>query len=97
MAAKSSTLGALHEALADLMMENIRICKEEQIPMAASEMAVIVKFLKDNDVTADIDDAKMDELSKAFADELKEKRETKAKDILAKASGSDVDPFLDLM
>lgn len=34
--------------------------------MAASDKAVIVKFLKDNNITADPDDSKMQELDKAF-------------------------------
>jgi hypothetical protein len=42
--------------------------------MSASDKAVIVKFLKDNDITAVIDDAKMKELNEEFADELSKKR-----------------------
>ena len=74
MSAKKSTLETLHEMLAELFMEDIRICRSEGIPMSASDKAVIVKFLKDNDITAVIDDAKMKELNEEFADELSKKR-----------------------
>ena len=52
MAAKKSTLETLHEMLTELFVEDIKICRMEGIPMSASDKAVIVKFLKDNDVTA---------------------------------------------
>ena len=52
MAAKKSSLETLHEMLTELFMEDIKICRSEGIPMSASDKAVIVKFLKDNDVTA---------------------------------------------
>lgn len=74
MAAKSSQLGALHELITEMFIEDIRMCKGEGIPMSASDKAVIVKFLKDNDITAVIDDAKMKELNEEFADELSKKR-----------------------
>lgn len=74
MAAKSSTLGTLHELITDMFIDDIRMCKDEGIPMSASDKAVIVKFLKDNDITAVIDDAKMKELNAEFEDELSKKR-----------------------
>lgn len=42
--------------------------------MAASDKAVIVKFLKDNNITADPDDTKMHELDAAFQEEMRAKR-----------------------
>lgn len=74
MAAKSSQLGKLHELITDMFIQDIAMCKDEGIPMSASDKAVIVKFLKDNDITAVIDDAKMKELNEEFADELSKKR-----------------------
>lgn len=74
MAAKSSQLGTLHELITEMFINDIKLCKDEGIPMSASDKAVIVKFLKDNDITAVIDDAKMKELNEEFADELSKKR-----------------------
>ena len=74
MAAKSSQLGTLHELITEMFIADIKMCKDEGIPMSASDKAVIVKFLKDNDITAVIDDAKMKELNAEFADELSKKR-----------------------
>ncbi|UOW66337.1 terminase small subunit [Aeromonas phage vB_AspA_Lolek] len=74
MAAKSSKLGTLHELITEMFINDIKLCQDEGIPMSASDKAVIVKFLKDNDITAVIDDAKMKELSEEFADELSKKR-----------------------
>lgn len=74
MAAKSSQLGTLHELITEMFINDIKMCKDEGIPMSASDKAVIVKFLKDNDITAVIDDAKMKELNEEFADELSKKR-----------------------
>lgn len=74
MAAKSSQLGTLHELITEMFINDIKMCQDEGIPMSASDKAVIVKFLKDNDITAVIDDAKMKELNEEFADELSKKR-----------------------
>lgn len=74
MAAKSSQLGNLHELITEMFINDIKMCQDEGIPMSASDKAVIVKFLKDNDITAVIDDAKMKELNEEFADELSKKR-----------------------
>lgn len=74
MAAKSSQLGTLHELITEMFINDIKMCQDEGIPMSASDKAVIVKFLKDNDITAVIDDAKMKELNDEFADELSKKR-----------------------
>jgi hypothetical protein len=77
MAAKSSALGTLHELITEMFINDIKMCQDEGIPMSASDKAVIVKFLKDNDITAVIDDAKMKELNDEFADELSKKRAEK--------------------
>lgn len=89
MAAKQSALNELHEALAEMFLEDIRICKAESIPMSASDKAVIVKFLKDNSITADIDAAGMQDLKDEFRDELAAKRAARAAAILAQDETQD--------
>lgn len=63
-------------------MEDLRICKEAQIPMSASDKAVIVKFLKDNNITADVDADDMQRLKEEFDDELRKKRAERAQKVL---------------
>ena len=79
-------LRMLHDALADMFLENIRICKEEVIPMSAADMGVMVTFLKNNNITADITDEKIQAVKEEFNDELRAAREKAAKKILANAS-----------
>lgn len=79
-------LRMLHDALADMFLENIRICKEEMIPMSAADMGVMVTFLKNNNITADITDEKIQAVKEEFNDELRAAREKAAKKILANAS-----------
>lgn len=85
MAAKVSTLSKLHEALTELFLEDIRICREEGIPMAASDKAVIVKFLKDNNISADVDDEDMRNLQDEFAADLDKRRKERAAKLLEAA------------
>lgn len=89
MAAKESKLSQLHEMLAELFMEDIRICKEEGIPMAASDKAVIVKFLKDNSITCDPDSEQMKTLRDEFSDELSARRAERAKAVIQSAEEDD--------
>jgi tartrate dehydratase alpha subunit/fumarate hydratase class I-like protein len=79
-------LRMLHDALADMFLENIRICKEEGIPMSAADMGVMVTFLKNNNITADITDEKIQAVKEEFNDELRAAREKAAKRILDNAS-----------
>ena len=90
MAAKQSVLSELHLMLTELFLEDIRICREEGIPMSASDKAVIVKFLKDNSVTADVDDESMQALRDEFKDELAARRQAKAQSILAPSADDDL-------
>ncbi len=55
MAASTGTLSALHEMLTEMFIQDIKLSIEEGIPMSASDKAVIVKFLKDNSITAEAD------------------------------------------
>lgn len=59
--------------------------------MSASDNAVIVKFIKDNDVTAEPDEAKVQALRDEFQDELAAKREALRQHILMKAAGTEED------
>lgn len=89
MAAKQSALGALHEALAEMFMEDIRICREEGIPMSGSDKAVIVTFLKNNNITADVDADDMKRLKDEFEDELAAKRAKRAEALLKQTDDND--------
>lgn len=92
MAAKQGALGELHEALAQLMLNELRWYMEQDppIPLPAADKAAIAKFLKDNSITCDpADNDQLDELRK----QLEGKREahvTRMKDKL-KLVGADVE------
>ncbi len=67
MAAKSSTLGTLHELFAQYWMDQMTRTTEDGlvIPLSAAEAAVLRAFLKDNNVTADpADDGDVKDLAK---------------------------------
>lgn len=87
--AKASKLAELHEMLAEMFMEDIRICKEEGIPMSAADKGVIVTFLKNNNITADVDDVGMQTIKQEFEDELRSKREARAAKLLASQEEGD--------
>lgn len=91
MAAKESALSLLHEMLTEMFIDDIRICKSEGIPMSASDKAVIVKFLKDNNISADITTEEMSKLTKEFNDELSAKRAARAASILSNKTDDDLD------
>lgn len=66
MAAKSSTLGTLHELFAaywmDRMQEKVdvydadgEVIDQRKLPLTAAEAAVLRAFLKDNNVQADVE------------------------------------------
>ena len=90
MAAKQSKVSSLHDLLTELFIEDIKMCRAEGIPMSASDKAVIVKFLKDNSVTADVDDESMKALRDEFKDELAARRQAKAQSILAPSADEDL-------
>ncbi|QPB11249.1 hypothetical protein [Providencia phage PSTNGR1] len=70
MAAKSSTLGTLHELFAQYWLDQMQRVDEETgrlIPLSAAEAAVLRAFLKDNNVQADpADDGDIKALSKSL-------------------------------
>ena len=54
-------------------------------PMTTQEMGVIAKFLKDNDITCEPDDATLGDLKDEFSESFDKKRELKAQSILAQS------------
>jgi hypothetical protein len=82
MAAKQSVMHELHEALAAMFLEDIRLCREAEIPMSSSDKMAISKFLKDNSITTSMDDEEIAALATEFQDELAHKRAAKAASIL---------------
>ena len=65
MAAKQDILGELHEALAQLMLNELRwyMDQDPPIPLPAADKAAIAKFLKDNSITCDpADSSQLEEL-----------------------------------
>ena len=90
MAAKESTLSQLHEMLAEMFIQDIKLSIEEGIPMAASDKAVIVKFLKDNNISADVDVQQMQELRDAFQEDLDTARRARAGRLLQQAATDEV-------
>jgi hypothetical protein len=91
MAAKQSQMELLHEALAEMFIEDIRICREEGIPMSSADKMAIAKFLKDNSVTMDVTPEKRAALTEEFQDDLAARRAAAAAAILANAKDDDDD------
>ena len=77
--------------LTELFIEDIKICRSEGIPMSASDKVVIVKFFKDNDVTAAPDEARGVSLRYEFQDDLAAKREARRQHIIMKAVWAEAD------
>lgn len=96
MAGKVSRLSELHKLLTEMFIEDIRVCQEEGIPMAASDKAVIVKFLKDNNISAEPDAEGMKELNEEFKKEFEAKRRERAEAII-KRSEAESDVFTSLI
>ena len=83
MAAKQGVLAELHEALAQLMLNELRWYMEQDppIPLPAADKAAIAKFLKDNSITCDpADNDQLEELRK----QLEGKREANKTRLQAK-------------
>ena len=83
--AKVSKLANLHELLVDLFTQDIRLCIDECIPMSASDKAVIVSFLKNEEITATPDDDKIDAMREEFQSFQDEGRKARAMSILNSA------------
>lgn len=74
-AASQSKLAELHEMLAEVFIEDLKQSKEEGIPLPAANLGVIRQFLKDNDITASIEEDDMLALRDAFQGERTAARE----------------------
>lgn len=90
MAAKVSKLSELHEKFAQMLLDDIRICNEEGIPMSSSDKAVIASFLKNNGITADPDTEDMKALDAEFRRDAEKQRQQRASRILNTAG--EIDP-----
>lgn len=83
-----SRLAELHSMFTEALIAEVEEAKAENIPLPAADKSVIAKFLKDNDITADADDERMQQLGDEFEDELAQKRRERAAAILAKVRGN---------
>lgn len=92
--ASVGTLNELHAAVAAYMLHRLASSKPPEdadpededaffIPLAASELQVMVSFLNNNDITATPDTEHMVALAKEFKDELDKSRALKAERIVA--------------
>lgn len=95
MSAKVSTLSDLHSKFTDMLLEDIRICREEGIPMSSSDKAVIAAFLKNNGITADPDAEDMKALDAEFRKDAERVRKQRAESILANMA--DTAEYADLL
>lgn len=84
-----SRLAELHNMFTEALIAEVEEAKQENIPLPAADKSVIAKFLKDNDITADADDERMQQLGDEFEDELAKKRQERAAAILAKVRGTE--------
>lgn len=94
-AGSKNRLSELHAMFTELLMDEMKLAKQEGIPVSAADKSVIAKFLKDNMITADIDDDRMDSLRDEFQDELAIKREERRQQLLSKLDASEADQALD--
>ena len=92
MAGKKSRLSELHRQFTEALIKELDDADKGKYPLAAADKSVIVKFLKDNDITADVDDEAMSELKDAFHDDLAKRRAARAK-ILQDTVDDGTDPL----
>lgn len=96
-AGSKDRLAELHAMFTELLIGEIQLAKEEGIPVSAADKSVMAKFLKDNSITADVDDDRMGQLRDEFEDELAAKREERKRELLAKLETTDDDQALDAL
>lgn len=88
MAAKQSVLSALHEALAQQMLDELNWYRDNEIPVPAADKAAIAKFLKDNSISCDPADAAQLE---ALQDEFRKSSEQRKANALRAMQMTDED------
>ncbi|MGL5261217.1 MAG: hypothetical protein ACRC9P_02410 [Bacteroides sp.] len=69
-------LHEVHGMLASYFLDELKYAKEEGVPMMSSTLSVIVTFLKNNEITADVMD---DNNLEALREEIINARETRSK------------------
>ncbi len=72
MSSVQKVLRKLHQELSEAMLDEVRACREDGIPISAADKGAISKFLKDNDITAEPHDS--DTLT-ALREQLQERQE----------------------
>ena len=90
-AATKTRLSELHRMFTEALISELKQAGEEEIPLPAADKSVIAKFLKDNEITADADSTEMQDLRDEFEDELAQKRQARAAELLAKAGADPED------
>lgn len=94
-AGTKSRLASLHSMFTEALIEELKQAHDDGVPLPAADKSVIAKFLKDNDITADVDSEEMQDLRDEFDDELSARREARKQEILNKISSSDSDDLLE--
>lgn len=91
--ASESTVSMLHALVTEYYIDMINRAKQDELDLSPADMANIIRFLKDNNVTAMPDEEQMATLTKAFTqDELDQKRSESAKQIMSiYKAGTDVE------
>lgn len=94
MAGKKSRLSDLHARFTEALIAELEEAQSENIPLPAADKSVIVKFLKDNNITADADDVGMSRLREDFEDELEVQRQKRKKEILDSCENNELKGIL---
>lgn len=77
-AANKGDLNSVHKLIVDVANMILQEAIDNNIPPTASDMAWIIKFLKDNDITADIDDVELNRLKESVKVEFDERKRNAA-------------------
>lgn len=82
-AAQQTRLAELHAVFTELLFDEIAWYKSQEIPMAAADKTVIMTFLKNNSITCEMDDKKLNDLREAFGEDHKEVLRQRAEKLTA--------------
>lgn len=97
MAASKGRLGELHNFITEYFHKKLETAKDGGYDLSAAEEAVIVKFLKDNEISADADSVELDSLRESLnITTLQSIREKKRQEILEKTRAVEEDGAIDL-
>jgi hypothetical protein len=82
-AASENDLKALHGLIAKSLSKRIQEDMDEDLPTDAATLATAIKFLKDNDITADpADSGQLDELRKKMVEQSEANKARQASNVL---------------